>query len=102
MKAVFKENNIDILYSIHCPHAPEENCSCRKPKPGMFESCFQKFSISRKKSWMIGDSIRDIEASLAAGINNNILVKSGHPITEEIKNIPILESIKDIRQIITH
>jgi len=102
MKAVFKENNIDILYSIHCPHAPEENCSCRKPKPGMFESCFQKFSISRKKSWMIGDSVRDIEDSLAAGINNNILVKSGHPITEEIKNIPILESIKDIRQIITH
>jgi len=101
MKIVFKKHNLDILFSIHCPHTPEDNCNCRKPKPGMFEYCFQKYSISKENSWMIGDSKRDIEASLAAGINNNILVRSGHPIPEDIKNITIIDSIKEVHQVIT-
>jgi len=100
MKSVFKKHNLDILDSIHCPHKPEDDCNCRKPKPGMFDFCFQKYSISKENSWMIGDSKRDIEASLAAGINNNILVRSGHPISEGIKNIPIIDSIKEIHEVI--
>jgi len=101
MKDVFKKHNLDILYSIHCPHKPEDNCNCRKPKPGMFNECFQKYPISKTKSWMIGDSMRDIEASLAAGISKNILVRSGHPIEEGTKNIDIIDSIKEVGQVIT-
>ena len=101
MKSIFKKHNLDILFSIHCPHTPEDNCNCRKPKTGMFEYCFQKYSISKENSWMIGDSKRDIEASQAAGINNNILVRSGHPIPEDIKNITIIDSIKEVHQVIT-
>jgi len=102
MKKIFRKHNLDILQSVHCPHAPEENCNCRKPKTGMFEFCFQEYSISKEDSWMIGDSERDIEASLAAGIKNNVLVKSGHPIPDGIKNIPIIDSIKEIQQVITN
>ena len=101
MKSVFKKHDLDILFSIHCPHTPEDNCNCRKPKTGMFEYCFQKYSISKENSWMIGDSKRDIEASLSAGINNNILVRSGHPIPEDIRNIIIIDSIKQVHQVIT-
>jgi len=100
MKNVFKKNNLHILFSIHCPHTPEDNCNCRKPKTGMFEHCFKKYSISKEESWMIGDSKSDIEASQAAGVDNNILVRSGHPIPEGIKNIPVIDSIKEINQII--
>ena len=32
----FELNGIKIFDTFHCPHHPSSNCSCRKPKPGMF------------------------------------------------------------------
>jgi len=101
MKKEFEKNGIRILYSIHCPHTPDDNCDCRKPKPGMFTNCFNLFQISKKDSWMIGDSERDIEAAIMAGITNNILVRSGHPISENTtKSSIVIDSIKDVVKII--
>jgi len=101
IKKEFEIKGIKILYSIHCPHTPEQKCDCRKPKPGMFINCFKLFQISKDDSWMVGDSERDIEASTMAGITNNILVRSGHPISEETKITSIvIDSIADITKII--
>jgi len=101
MKKEFEKNGVKILFSTYCPHTPEQNCDCRKPKPGMFFKCFKIFQISKDESWMIGDSERDIEAAIRAGINNNILVRSGHPISEsETKASVIIDSISEITKII--
>jgi len=101
MKKEFEKNGVRILYSIHCPHTPEQKCDCRKPKPGMFINCFKLFQISKDDSWMVGDSERDIEAAIMAGITNNILVRSGHPISETTTKASIvIDSIKDITNII--
>jgi len=101
MKKEFEKNGVRILYSIHCPHTPKQKCDCRKPKPGMFIKCFKLFEISKDDSWMVGDSERDIEAAMNAGITNNILVRSGHPISEETtKASTVIDSIKDITNII--
>ncbi len=67
---------IDDLY--YCPHHPDKgfegerpeykrNCSCRKPKPGMLLQAAEKYNIDLTRSYMVGDSFRDIEAGLAAG-----------------------------------
>jgi len=101
MKNEFKKQGVDILYSLHCPHTPEQNCNCRKPKTGMFEKCFELFQISKEESWMVGDSERDIEAAIMAGIHNNILVRSGHPVYETTTKASIvIDSIKDINNVI--
>jgi len=101
MKKEFEKNGVKILYSIHCPHTPEQKCDCRKPKPGMFINCFKLFQISKENSWMVGDSERDIEAAILAGITNNILVRSGHPVSESTTKASIvIDSIKDISKII--
>jgi len=101
MKDQFKKKSIKILFSIHCPHLEEDNCNCRKPKPGMIEKCFKKYEISKKASWVIGDSERDIEAGISSGISNTILLRSGHRINElETKAFSIADSIKDITKII--
>ena len=63
---------LDAIY--HCPHAPEANCECRKPKSGMFEEAIKTFDIDVKSSWMIGDKTSDIEAAMGAKIENTILL----------------------------
>jgi len=63
---------IDAVY--HCPHAPEENCGCRKPKSGMFLKAIEDFDIDVANSWMIGDNQTDIQAAIGAGISNTILL----------------------------
>jgi D-glycero-D-manno-heptose 1,7-bisphosphate phosphatase len=61
-----------------------------------------KFNIDMKNSWMIGDKEVDVGAANAAGINNTILVKSGHRIDETNSKAKfILKSIKDNTKIIT-
>jgi len=70
----FKKRGITILDVFYCPHKPETNCSCRKPKPGMFFKAKEKYNIDMKKSWIIGDSIRDIESATKAGVSNSVLL----------------------------
>jgi D-glycero-D-manno-heptose 1,7-bisphosphate phosphatase len=97
----FHKKNISILDVFFCPHTTESKCSCRKPKPGMLIEAKLKYNINMEKSWMIGDSERDIEAAVSAGISNTILVRSGHLIDEvNTKSKFITDSIKQSVQII--
>jgi len=101
MRDEFKKNDINILDVFHCPHSPKDNCNCRKPKAGMFFSAIKKYNIEIERSWMIGDSERDIKAANSAGITNTILVRSGHKIDDSKSNAKfILESIFQSKQVI--
>ena len=74
----------DIAFCPHHPDRgyPEENpaykveCECRKPKTGMIDVLSDKYNIDRSKSWMIGDTTRDIECGRRAGLRT-VLVKTG-------------------------
>ncbi|MDE1868289.1 MAG: HAD hydrolase-like protein, partial [Thaumarchaeota archaeon] len=49
------------------PHRPDENCVCRKPKPGLLLKASQELEIDLKSSWMIGDNESDIQAAESVG-----------------------------------
>jgi D-glycero-D-manno-heptose 1,7-bisphosphate phosphatase len=51
-----------------CPHVDEDNCACRKPKPGMLLAAAEKLNIDLPASYFIGDTGRDVKAALAAGV----------------------------------
>lgn len=51
-----------------CTHDDEDNCSCRKPKPGMILEAISKNNLKYNECIMIGDSMKDIEAANSAGI----------------------------------
>jgi len=50
-----------------CYHINEDQCSCRKPKPGMLFAAAEKWNIDLSISFMVGDRWRDVEAGRAAG-----------------------------------
>lgn len=60
-----------------CPHTPEDGCDCRKPRPGLFFQAEKALSIDLSRSIMIGDTISDLQAARAAGIEKIALVLTG-------------------------
>ena len=52
---------IDAVF--YCPHAQEANCSCRKPKPGLYLDIGSRFNIDLAGVPCIGDSLRDLQAA---------------------------------------
>ena len=102
MLTQFANEDINILDIFHCPHGPDSTCNCRKPKPGMFLTAKTKYNIDMKNSWMIGDKEVDVIAANAAGIDNTILVRSGHRIDESNSEASFfLDLIQQSKQIIT-
>lgn len=60
-----------------CPHSPDENCSCRKPLPGLLFQAAESLCVDLPTSIMIGDALTDMQAGSAAGIKTLIMVKTG-------------------------
>jgi D-glycero-D-manno-heptose 1,7-bisphosphate phosphatase len=56
---------VDAIF--YCPHAPDEGCHCRKPEPGLFEQIGERYGLDLKGVPAVGDSVRDLVASVAAG-----------------------------------
>jgi len=95
-----KSKKINILEVFFCPHLPEDNCKCRKPKPGLFKDAIRKFNINVNSSYSIGDKETDIIAAKSAGIKTTILVRSGHKIDENnSKADHIFNSLSDVSKI---
>lgn len=63
----FLIQHLGIHEIISCYHDDYENCDCRKPKPGSLLKGALKYNIDLKKSFMVGDRWRDIEAGQNAG-----------------------------------
>ncbi len=74
----FAQNGIKISKVYFCPHHPDISgeCDCRKPKAGMILEAQKEFDIDLKNSVLVGDSQRDIEAGILAGIEKNYLFNS--------------------------
>ena len=66
--------HIDAIF--FCPHTNDDNCECRKPKPGMFREIAARFNADLAGVPAIGDSLRDLQAAAAAGAQP-VLVLTG-------------------------
>lgn len=56
---------VDDIYI--CPHKQNQNCDCRKPKPGMLVEAAAKYGINLNRSFMVGDRASDVHAGQEAG-----------------------------------
>jgi histidinol-phosphate phosphatase family protein len=75
---------IDGFY--YCPHKPDEDCFCRKPKPGMLQAAAEDLEIDLKSSWMIGDNDTDVIAGENAGCKS-VKIMNNFELVNTINNI---------------
>jgi D-glycero-D-manno-heptose 1,7-bisphosphate phosphatase len=85
-----------------CPHKPEDDCVCRKPKPGLIFQAAKELSLDLKRSMMIGDALTDLIAGMEAGIPTNVLILTGRGKeqasllgTNHLKSILIYETLAE-------
>ena len=81
MRNGLRAQGVEFTSVNYCTHRTEDNCTCRKPKPGMVHAAVSALKkdhgeVSIKESYFVGDTIRDIETGKAAGLTT-ILVFSG-------------------------
>jgi len=89
---------VDGVYM--CPHKPDDDCFCRKPKPGLLLQAAHELSLDLQRSWMIGDAWSDVQAGQRAGVLHKIILKTGRgteqllgPRPEEIANPLIFDNL---------
>lgn len=88
----------NIAHIAYCPHGPDDGCSCRKPLPGLLEQIQHALELdSLEGSWMVGDSLRDLEAGNQKGCRP-VLVRTGKGERTEAKgeglcNVPIFDDL---------
>ncbi len=66
----------EISAVFFCPHSDEHQCECRKPKPGMLLDMAQRVKCKLNDVYVVGDSLRDIQAAQSAGAQP-VLVETG-------------------------
>ena len=63
---------IDAVF--FCPHTPEADCDCRKPKPGLLLDIGRRYGIDLHHVPMVGDTARDLIAAQAAGCEPHLVL----------------------------
>jgi D-glycero-D-manno-heptose 1,7-bisphosphate phosphatase len=76
LRKVLAEVDGSIDGVFFCPHAPDEGCECRKPRPGLLLQISKQFDMPLADVPVIGDSLRDLESAQAVGARP-ILVRTG-------------------------
>jgi len=74
---LIEASGINFLKIYVCPHKPEDNCACHKPKPLMLLEAAAEFDIDLAESYVIGDRESDILTGVNAG-TKTILVQTGN------------------------
>jgi D-glycero-D-manno-heptose 1,7-bisphosphate phosphatase len=67
-----------------CPHHPDENCLCRKPKPGLLWQIQEKYPLQFSETFYIGDSLKDIQVAQEVGCKP-LLVLTGNGLQTHAK-----------------
>jgi len=99
---ILKSQNIFIKDIFFCPHTEEDQCMCRKPKPGLILQALEKYpTINLKTSWIIGDSLRDIFAGENLNIKGVLIDAETKPIEKKPTNlIYVAKNLKEAAECI--
>jgi D-glycero-D-manno-heptose 1,7-bisphosphate phosphatase len=77
LRELLKAEGIHLEGIYFCPHKPEDDCSCRKPRPGLIERAAKELDFDLQASFVIGDKPGDIEMGRRVKATT-FLVRSGY------------------------
>jgi len=82
LTALLAAEGVDVDAILHCPHAPEEGCDCRKPGTGMAREAVARFGFDPFAAFVVGDHASDMGMGRSIGATT-FLVLTGHGVEEQ-------------------
>jgi D-glycero-D-manno-heptose 1,7-bisphosphate phosphatase len=89
--------------SYICPHSPQDDCECRKPRPGLLFQAAAALSLDLGRSILVGDALTDVMAGQNAGVRQTYLVRTGRgaaqanlSIAHTLQPFQICNSLSDV------
>lgn len=77
LRVLVRQAGGEIAHIAYCPHGPDDGCDCRKPRTGLLEQVRRALDLETLAgSWMVGDSLRDLQAGEPMGCRP-VLVRTG-------------------------
>ena len=77
---------IDAVF--FCPHTAEDQCECRKPKPGMLKMILERYEADPALTPVVGDALRDLQAGAALGFPTHLVLTGKGKKTLAAGNLP--------------
>ncbi|MCH8619290.1 D-glycero-beta-D-manno-heptose 1,7-bisphosphate 7-phosphatase [Undibacterium sp. TS12] len=77
---------IDAIF--FCPHMADDNCDCRKPKPGMLQEIARRYDTNLKGVHCVGDSLRDLQAGFVLGCKPHLVLTGKGSKAQEKGGLP--------------
>jgi len=71
---------------LHCPHDLAADCDCRKPRPGMLVRAIGRYGVDAARSWVVGDSLSDLEAGRSLGIPGILVAGRGAAVPPGVRS----------------
>jgi D-glycero-D-manno-heptose 1,7-bisphosphate phosphatase len=84
---------IDAVF--FCPHTQEDQCDCRKPKPGMLQQIVERFEIDPEDTPVVGDSLRDLQAGAVLSFRSHLVLTGKGRKTLAAGNLPPNTKVHD-------
>ncbi len=84
----------DIFF---CPHHPDDQCECRKPKPGLLFQIQKKYSVDLKNVFFVGDKLSDVETAHAAGCKPVLVLtgKGAKTLRQKTEQVPTFKDLAE-------
>lgn len=77
LRELLRAAGADVDAIEHCPHLPEDDCPCRKPRTGMIDRAAAELGFDPAEAFVVGDHAGDMALGRAVGART-IFVRSGH------------------------
>ncbi|WP_300528878.1 HAD family hydrolase [Maricaulis sp.] len=89
---LLKPHDITIRHIAMCPHAPDEDCDCRKPKTGMADQIARETGLDLTQAWVIGDKASDVQLGLNIGGRSLLIGPANAPDHGQAVTVPDLQA----------
>lgn len=77
LESLLAEEGVRLAGIYFCPHHPDENCACRKPRTALLERAARELGFEPRRSFVVGDLASDVDLGRAVGATT-LLVRTGH------------------------
>jgi len=99
MQAMVIKHGGKIDKIVYCPHHPDDNCECRKPKIDLLKQLQQHYQHSLQDVYFVGDSLKDLQAAEQVGaIGILVLTGKGNKTFSELKEkniqVPVFRNLE--------